>query len=104
MINKDYRHTPIQRKVGYGQTESTHFIGPSGYAGGPITIELLVFHTDYLKQINKTFPMHSNHPTRNTKILVLFAMHKKQELMNKWTPGYCCNFLPKIIEEKHIYI
>ena len=27
----------------------------------------------------------------------------KQELMNKWTPGYCCNFLPKIMKEKHIF-
>ena len=26
----------------------------------------------------------------------------KQELMNQWTPGYCCNFLPKIIKEQHI--
>ena len=23
--------------------------------------------------------------------------------MNQWTPGYCCNFLPKIIKEKHIF-
>ena len=28
---------------------------------------------------------------------------KKQELMNQWTSGYCCNFLPKIIKEKHIF-
>ena len=27
----------------------------------------------------------------------------KQELMNQWTHGYCCNFLPKIIKEKHIF-
>ena len=27
----------------------------------------------------------------------------KQELMNQWTPGYCYNFLPKIIKEKHIF-
>ena len=24
--------------------------------------------------------------------------------MNQWTPGYCYNFQPKIIKEKHIYI
>ena len=23
--------------------------------------------------------------------------------MNQWTPGYCCNFLPNIIKEKHIF-
>ena len=23
--------------------------------------------------------------------------------MNQWTPGYCCNFSPKIIKEKHIF-
>ena len=27
----------------------------------------------------------------------------RQELMNQWTPGYCCNFLLKIIKEKHIF-
>ena len=30
-------------------------------------------------------------------------MKNKQELINQWTPGYCCNFLPKIIKEKHIF-
>ena len=23
--------------------------------------------------------------------------------MIQWTPGYCCNFLPKIIKDKHIF-
>ena len=33
---------------------------------------------------------------------ILEYIHK-QELMNQWTPSYCCNFLPKIIKEKHIF-
>ena len=33
----------------------------------------------------------------------LYTLLLKQELMNQWIPGYCCNFLPKIINEKHIF-
>ena len=42
---------PIQRTVGYGQTDgqtdSTHFIGPSGYAGGPINGENAIWRVMY---------------------------------------------------------
>ena len=44
--------------------------------------------------------------TINLNLLLRNVLHdtqnhilKKQELMNQWTPGYCCNFLPKIIKE-----
>ena len=31
------------------------------------------------------------------------AFSSKQELMNQWTPGYCCNFLPKHNQRKHLF-